>query len=103
MGNGKYRTVVAAVLGVAILFSPLVCGMSCLEARVSRASGGAELVQPAEELVEEFAVSAVVGCVGARVVSKIDFSEWAERVDVERLVWVGVEAFRVFGRVWGGE
>jgi len=100
MGNRKYRTVIAAVLAGAILFSPLVCGMSCLEARVSRASAGAELVQQVEDLMTGFAVSAVVGCVGTRVVSKIDFSEWAERVDVERLVRVGAEALRMFDRVW---
>jgi hypothetical protein len=97
MGKSKYRTVVAAVLAGAILFSPLLCGMSCLEARVGRASAGAELVQPAEELMAGFAESAVVGCVWTRVVSKIDFSEWTERVDVERLVRLGVEALRVYG------
>lgn len=94
MGNRKYRTVVAAVLAGAILFSPLVCGMSCLEARVSRASVGAELVQPAEEFMAGFVVSAVVGCAWTRVVSKIDFSEWTERVDVESWVWVGLEIVR---------
>jgi hypothetical protein len=97
MGNRKYRTVIAAVLAGAILFSPLVCGMSCLEARVSRATAGAELVHPAKELMAGFAVSGVVGCVWTHVVSKIDFSEWTERVDVERLVRLGVEALRVFG------
>ena len=28
------------------------------------------------------------------VASRIDFSEWTDRVDVESLVWVGVEALR---------
>jgi hypothetical protein len=100
MVTQKYRTVVAAVLAGAVLFSPLVCGMTCLEARVSGASAGAEVVQPAEELVAGFAERAVIGCLLTRVVSKIDVSEWTERVDVERLIWVGVEAERVFDRVW---
>jgi len=103
MRNRKYSTVIAAVLAGAILFSPLVCGMSCLEARVRRASAGAELVQPAEELMAEIPVSAVVGCVWTRVVSEIDFIGWAERVDVECLVRVGVEALRVSDGLWRGE
>ena len=98
MGKRKIRAGIAAVLAGVVLFSPLVCGMSCLEARVSRARGGAEIVRPAEELVAGFAESAVVGCVLTHVASRIDFSDWTDRVDVESLVWVGVEALRLFDR-----
>jgi len=93
MRKRKIRTGIAAVLAGAVLFSPLVCGMSCLEARVSRASAGVEFVQPAGELAAGFAESAVVGCVLTHVASKID---WTERVDVESLVWAGVEVVRLF-------
>ncbi len=102
MGKRKIRAGIAVVLAGVVLFSPLVCGMSCLEARVSRANAGAEIVRPAEELVAGFVESAVVGCVLTHVASKIDFSEWTERVDVEELVRVGVEALRFFGRIWQG-
>ncbi len=93
MGKRKIRAGIAAVLAGAVLFSPLVCGMSCLEARVSRASAGAEIVRPAEELVAGFVESAVVGCLLTHVASKID---WTERVDVEGLVQVGVAVVRLF-------
>jgi hypothetical protein len=101
MGNRKYRTVVAAVLAGAVLFSPLLYGMTRLEGCGAGPSAGVEFVPPVGELAAEFAESAVVECVVTGVVSKIDFSEWTERVDVERLVRVGVEALRVFDRVWG--
>ena len=42
MEKRKIRAGIAAVLAGVVLFSPLVCGMSCLEARVSRARAGAE-------------------------------------------------------------
>ncbi len=100
MGTRKYRTVVVAVLAGAILFSPLLCGMTCLEERGIEAKSGVEFVLPAEELVTGFAESAVAGCLLTHVVPKIDWSEWAERVDVERVVQVGVETLRVFDRVW---
>ena len=100
MGTKKYRTVVAAILAGAILFSPLLCGMTCLEEQGIEAKSGVEFVLPAEELVAGFAESAVVGCLLTRVVTKIDWSEWAEGVDVEGLVRLGVATLRVLDRVW---
>jgi hypothetical protein len=100
MRKRKYRTVAAAILAGGVLFSPLLCGMTCLEERGIDAKSGVEFVLPAEELVAGFAESAVVACLLERVVPKIDFSEWAERADVERLVRVGVETLRVLDRVW---
>ena len=100
MRKRKYRTVAAAILAGVVLFSPLLRGMTCLEERGIEAKSGEEFVLPAEELVAGFAESAVVGCLLTRVVPKIDFSEWVERVDVERLVRLGVEIMRVFDRVW---
>jgi hypothetical protein len=100
MRKRKYRTVVAAILAGVVLFSPLLCGMTCLEERGIEAKSGGEFVLPAEELVAGFAESAVVGCLLTRVLPKIAFSEWVERVDVEGVVRLGVEALRVFDRVW---
>jgi hypothetical protein len=82
---------VAAVLVGAILFSPLLCGMTCLEARGMQSRAAVEAAAPAEELVGEFAESAVVRCVLTHVVSKIDFSELTDQVEVGNWVWVGVE------------
>jgi hypothetical protein len=100
MGTREYRTVVAAILAGVVLFSPLLCGMTCLEKRAIGAKSGVEFVSPAEELVAGFMESAVVGCLLTRVGPKIDWSEWVERVDVERVVRVGVEGLRVLDRVW---
>jgi len=100
MRKRKYRTVVAAILAGVVLFSPLLCGMTCLEERGIAAKSGVEFVSPAEELVAGFAESVVVGCLLTRVVPKNDFIEWTEGVDVEGLARVGVEALRVLDRVW---
>jgi hypothetical protein len=102
MGTRKYRMVVAALLTGVALFSPLLCGMTCLEERGIEQKSGAEFALPAEELVVWFAESGVVGCLLTRVVPKIDLSEWAERVYIERWFRMGVQTMRVFGRVWGG-
>ena len=96
MGNRKYRTVVAAVLAGAVLFSPLLCGMSCLETSGGNSSSGVE-VAPAAELAGEFAVSVVVGCVLTHVILNIDGSEWAELARVGTWVWVGAETVRLVG------
>ena len=82
---------VAAVLVGAILFSPLLCGMPCLEARGMRAGAAVEAAAPAEELVGEFAERPVVGCVLTHVVSQLDFSGWTEGLQVGTWVWVGME------------
>jgi hypothetical protein len=96
----KHRLVVSAVLAGVVLCSPLLCGMTCLEERGIEQKSGVEFGLPAGELAAGFVESAVVGCLLTRVVSKLDLSEWAERVDVEQLVRVGVEALRGFDRVW---
>ena len=101
MGNRKYRTVIAAVLAGAILFSPLLCGMSCLEMNGTRRGAAVEMASPAEELAAEFAGSALVGCVLSHVVSKLDFSGWTDQVDVMTWVWIGVGALRLSDEVWG--
>jgi len=99
MGKSKYRTVVAAVLAGVVLFSPLLCGMSCLETNGIRPSAAVESAPRAAEFVG----SALVGCVLSHLVSKIDFSEWADQVDVMTWVRVGVDALRLSAGVWGGE
>ena len=86
----NYRAVVAAILVGAALFSPLLCGMTCLEARGGKTSAAAE-VGPVGELAAEFAESAVVGCVLTHVVLSIDLSEWADILKDGNWVWVGVE------------
>ena len=100
MGNRKYRTVVAAVLAGAVLFSPLLCAMTRLEGCGVGPSAGVEFVPPVGELAAEFAESAAVGCVLKQVVSKIDFGGSMERVNVESLVRIGVDALRLFEGVW---
>ena len=100
MSTRKYRMVVAAILAGVALFSPLLCGMTCLEERGIAQKSGAEFVLPTEELVAWLVESGVVGCLLTRVVPKIDLSEWAERVDVEQGARMGIETLRVLGRVW---
>lgn len=99
MGKRKYRTVAAAVLAGAALFSPLLCGMTCREGLRVRPEA-AKTVTPAAELTGEFVGSAVIGCVLTHVVSKIDFSGWADEVDVRTWVWVGAEALRLSDGLW---
>jgi hypothetical protein len=94
---------VAAILAGAILCSPLLCGMTCLEARGVRAGAAVEAAAPAEELVGEFAESAVVGCVLTHVVSQLDFSGWTEAVQVGTWVWAGVEMMELVQGVLRGE
>ncbi len=89
MGTRKYRTVVAAILIGAVLFSPLLCGMTCLERGGIRLSVAEEIAPPAPELVAKFAESAVVGCLLTHVALDIDLSDWTDRMDFGTLVWVG--------------
>jgi len=103
MGTRKYRTVVAAVLAGVVLFSPLLCGMSCLETNGIRSSAAVESAPRAEELAAEFVGSALVGCVLSHLVSKIGFNEWADQVDVVTWVWVGVEVLQMSDEAWRGE
>jgi len=103
MGNRKYRTVVAAVLAGAVLFSPLLCGMSCGEMSGIKRSAAAEMGSPAEELAVDIAGGALVGCVLSHVASRIDVMEWADQVDMMTWVWVGAKAVRLSVGVWGGE
>ena len=102
MGKRKYRTVVAALLVGAALFSPLLCGMSCLEKREMGTSAVAESAPRAEELVAEFAASGVIGCVLSHIAARIDFSGWADRVEVQTWLWVGVGGLRLSEGVWRG-
>jgi len=97
----KYRTVVAVALAGAALFSPLLCGMTCLETRGGNSSARAEEA-PAVELAGEFAVSGVVGCVLTHVALDINFSGWEDQVDVGTWVWVGVETVRLAGAIGRG-
>lgn len=103
MSSRKYRKVVAAVLVGAVLFSPLLCGMSCLETNGIRPSAAVESASQAEELAAEFVGSALVGCVLSHVVSKIDLSRWTDQVDVVTWVWVGVVVLRLSDEAWRGE
>ena len=99
MLKGKYRTVVAAVLVGAALFSPLLCGMSCLETNEIRPSADVENAPGAKELAAEF-VGRTLVCVLSHLVSKIDFSEWADQVDVVTWVWVGLEVLQLSDEAW---
>jgi hypothetical protein len=95
----KHRTVVAAVLVGAALFSPLLCGMPCLETGRGNSSAAAEVAPAADELAGEFAVSAVVGCILTHVVLDIDWSDWTGVLEDGAWVWAGVEALRFIGEM----
>jgi hypothetical protein len=101
MLNRKYRTVVAAVLAGVVLFSPLLCAMTCRDVRGVRPDVAAEVVAPAEDLAGEFAESAVAGCLLTHVVLNIDLGEWTDVVNVGNWVWVGVEAVPLMGEIAG--
>jgi hypothetical protein len=90
----KHKLGVAAVLAGAALFSPLLCGMTCLETRVERASAAVEAAAPSEELMGELAKSEVVGCVLTHVVLRMDVRDWTEVARVGSRFWVGVEILR---------
>jgi hypothetical protein len=90
-----YRTVVAAVLAGAALFSPLLCGMDCLEGQGARPDVAADVAPVAWEFVE----SGVVGCVLMHVVFRVDVSEWGELARVGSWVWVGVKAVSLVGEM----
>ena len=84
----KHRLVVAAVLAGAVLCSPLLCGMTCVETRVERASAAVESAPAVGEFAGEFVESGAVGCVLTHVVLKIDVSEWMDAVLGEELPWM---------------
>jgi hypothetical protein len=103
MGKRKYRAGVAAVLVGAVLFSPLLCGTTCLGARGGNLGAAAEIDTPAVEIAGKFAESAVVGCVLTHVVLNIDVSEWADVLNDGNWVWVGVEGVELVQGVLRGE
>jgi hypothetical protein len=104
MFNRIYRTVAAAVLVGAVLFSPLLCGMTCLEGHGVRPSVAAEIAPTVEELAGEFVGSAVAGCVLTHVVLKVDVSELTKAVGVGTWIWVGFEAVQLVEEIgWLGE
>jgi hypothetical protein len=93
----NYRTVVAAVLVGAALFSPLLCGMTCLEGRGVQAGAAVEVAPAAGEFLGEFVESGVVGCVLTHVILRVDASDWGEIARVGIWVWAGVETVRSVG------
>jgi hypothetical protein len=98
MGTRKYRTVVAAVLAGVVLFSPLLCGMTCLEMHGIRPEAATEMVAPGPgEFLGKIVESGVVGCVLAQVVPRTELSEWVGLARVGSWVWVGVEVIRLVG------
>jgi len=97
----NYRAVVAAILAGAALFSPLLCGMTCLEERGIKPSAAVEVMPSAQELVAEFAESGVVGCVLTHLVLHIELSDWADVLSDGNWVWVGVEAVELVGAIEG--
>jgi len=100
MGKRKYRAVFSAVLAGAVLFSPLLCGMTCLEGRGVQVDVATEMVAPATgEFVGNFVENGVVGCVLTHVVLDIDWSDWTDVLEDGAWVWVGVEAVRLVGGV----
>jgi len=94
MLNRKYRMVVAGILAGAALFSPLLCGMTCPEARVQKSSVSAEVAPTAGEFMGEFMERGLVGCVLTHVILRIDAKEWAQFVRLASWVWVGVKVVR---------
>src|SRR5689334_7101058 len=99
MRQRKYRTVAAAVLAGVVLFSPLLCGMTCRE-RLGMQPEAAQAVAPVTALTGEFVKSALVGCVLTHLVSRINFGGWSDGVDVRPWVWVAVEAVRLSDGLW---
>jgi hypothetical protein len=105
MRKTNHRAGVAAILVGAVLFSPLLCGMTCFEARGVRPNVAAEAAPAAGEFVAQFAERAVVGCLLTQVVLNIDFSGWEDVFTGGAWIWVGVEAMKLIGaieRVWRG-
>jgi len=103
MGNRKCRTVAAAVLAGAVLFSPLVCAMSCLETQLGETGAPVEVGPVAGELVGEVLENGVVWCLLAHVVLRVEWSEWVELARAGSWVWVGAEAVRMFDSGWRTE
>jgi hypothetical protein len=104
MGKRKYRAVFSAVLAGAVLFSPLLCGMTCLEERGAKDSATAELAPGPAEFVGELVESGVAGCVLTHVVLKVDVSELTKAAGVGAWIWVGFEAVQLVGEIgWLGE
>src|SRR5258708_3812803 len=91
----KHRLVVVAILAGAGFWRPLLCGMSCVENRVERASAAVEAAPAVEEFAGEFVESGVAGCVLMHVVLSADVSEWTEVARVRSWFWVGVEIVRL--------
>jgi hypothetical protein len=91
----NHRLVVAAVLAGVVLGSPLLCGMSCMETRVERASAAVEAGPAVGEFAGEFVESGVVGCVLMHVVLSTDWSGWTEAAQAGTWMWVGIEAVRL--------
>jgi hypothetical protein len=102
MRKTSYRAVVAAgvaaVLAGVVFFSPLLCGMTCLEVRGARPDVAGEFAPTVEELAGEFVGSAVVGCALTHVVLNVDLSAWGDVFAGGTWIWVGVEAV---GVDWG--
>jgi hypothetical protein len=98
MRKRNYQAGVAAILVGAVLFSPLLCGMTCLETGAGNSTAAAE-VAPAAELAGEFAISVVVGCVLTHVVLNIELSEWVDVLEIGARVWFGVEVVELVGGV----
>ena len=87
MGKRKYRTVAAAVLVVAALFSPLLCGMNCLEGRGSknRATG---------DFAGKLAESGAIGCVVVKLVWGMNAGDWESVLKVGMWIETGIQALK---------
>jgi hypothetical protein len=101
MRKRNYRAGVAAVLAGAALFSPLLCGMTCRGTREGETGAAVEAAPAAGEFVAEFVGSGVVGCALTHVVLEIDWSGWEGVLEDGAWVWVGFEAVRLVGGVFG--
>jgi hypothetical protein len=101
MGKRKYRTVVAAILMGAVLFSPLLCGMTCMQARAEKAIVTVEWVPGMGELVGEFFQSGAIGCVLTDIILRADVNQLLEFARPGNWVCVEVETVRfIGGRLW---
>lgn len=94
MGTRKYRMVVAAILTGVVLFSPLLCGMTCLGTSSEKSSGWMETAPATWDFVEVFVKSGLVGCGLLPVALEMGFDGWVESVEFGNLVWAGEEILR---------
>jgi hypothetical protein len=88
----KYRAGVAAVLVGAVLFSPLLCGMTCMEGLGVRHGVSVDVAAPveAQELVGKI-VESGVGCMVIEAFLDVDAKDLASVLEAGNWIWFGIE------------